>query len=126
MSAQRLPQIAVVLGSCTAGGAYVPAMADECVIVRGNGTIFLGGPPLVKVCSHSLLSLIQTALLWARHEAEHATRPLCETADAGVCLSHKCVIRAFKCYQRHDVLSTSFVCCSSAAAAAAAALLCKI
>ena len=51
MSAQRIPQIAVVLGSCTAGGAYVPAMADESIIVRGNGTIFLGGPPLVKVCS---------------------------------------------------------------------------
>ena len=43
------PQIAVVLGSCTAGGAYVPAMADESIIVRKQGTIFLGGPPLVKV-----------------------------------------------------------------------------
>ena len=43
-------QIAVVLGSCTAGGAYVPAMADESIIVRKQGTIFLGGPPLVKVC----------------------------------------------------------------------------
>ena len=48
MSAKGLPQIAVVMGSCTAGGAYVPAMADESIIVRGNGTIFLGGPPLVK------------------------------------------------------------------------------
>jgi len=48
MSAQRIPQIAAVLGSCTAGGAYVPAMSDESVIVRGQGTIFLGGPPLVK------------------------------------------------------------------------------
>lgn len=52
MSAKGIPQIAVVMGSCTAGGAYVPAMADESVIVRGNGTIFLGGPPLVKVCTH--------------------------------------------------------------------------
>ncbi|EFJ51940.1 hypothetical protein VOLCADRAFT_108896 [Volvox carteri f. nagariensis] len=51
MSAAGIPQIAVVLGSCTAGGAYVPAMADECVIVRGNGTIFLGGPPLVKAAT---------------------------------------------------------------------------
>ena len=42
-------QIAVVLGSCTAGGAYVPAMADESIIVKKQGTIFLGGPPLVKV-----------------------------------------------------------------------------
>jgi 3-methylcrotonyl-CoA carboxylase beta subunit len=48
MSGQRIPQIAAVLGSCTAGGAYVPAMSDETVIVRGQGTIFLGGPPLVK------------------------------------------------------------------------------
>ncbi len=51
MSSQRIPQIAVVMGSCTAGGAYVPAMSDESVIVRGNGTIFLGGPPLVKAAT---------------------------------------------------------------------------
>ncbi|GAA2851287.1 carboxyl transferase domain-containing protein [Microbacterium arabinogalactanolyticum] len=48
MSAERIPQLAAVLGSCTAGGAYVPAMSDETVIVRNQGTIFLGGPPLVK------------------------------------------------------------------------------
>jgi len=48
LSAARVPQISAVLGSCTAGGAYVPAMSDETVIVRGQGTIFLGGPPLVK------------------------------------------------------------------------------
>ena len=48
MSAAGIPQIAAVLGSCTAGGAYVPAMSDETVIVRDQGTIFLGGPPLVK------------------------------------------------------------------------------
>lgn len=51
LSAQGIRQVAVVLGSCTAGGAYVPAMADEAVIVRGNGTIFLGGPPLVKAAT---------------------------------------------------------------------------
>lgn len=51
MSAQGIAQIAVVLGSCTAGGAYVPAMSDETVIVKGNGTIFLGGPPLVKAAT---------------------------------------------------------------------------
>ncbi|OUR97845.1 methylcrotonoyl-CoA carboxylase [Halobacteriovorax marinus] len=51
MSAKGIPQIAVVLGSCTAGGAYVPAMADESVIVKGNGTIFLAGPPLVKAAT---------------------------------------------------------------------------
>jgi acetyl-CoA carboxylase carboxyltransferase component len=49
MSAMGIPQVAVVLGSCTAGGAYVPAMADESIIVKEQGTIFLGGPPLVKV-----------------------------------------------------------------------------
>ena len=51
MSAAAIPQIAVVMGSCTAGGAYVPAMSDETVIVNGTGTIFLGGPPLVKAAT---------------------------------------------------------------------------
>jgi acetyl-CoA carboxylase carboxyltransferase component len=51
MSAKGIPQIAVVMGSCTAGGAYVPAMSDETVIVKGTGTIFLGGPPLVKAAT---------------------------------------------------------------------------
>jgi len=51
MSAAGIPQIAVVMGSCTAGGAYVPAMADESIIVRDQGTIFLGGPPLVKAAT---------------------------------------------------------------------------
>jgi acetyl-CoA carboxylase carboxyltransferase component len=51
MSAERIPQIAVVMGSCTAGGAYVPAMSDETIIVNGTGTIFLAGPPLVKAAT---------------------------------------------------------------------------
>ena len=51
MSARNIPQIAVVMGSCTAGGAYVPAMSDEAIIVRNQGTIFLGGPPLVKAAT---------------------------------------------------------------------------
>jgi len=51
MSSMKIPQIAVVMGSCTAGGAYVPAMSDETVIVKGTGTIFLGGPPLVKAAT---------------------------------------------------------------------------
>jgi acetyl-CoA carboxylase carboxyltransferase component len=51
MSAKGIPQIAVVMGSCTAGGAYVPAMSDETIIVKGTGTIFLGGPPLVKAAT---------------------------------------------------------------------------
>ncbi len=56
MSAAGIPQIAAVLGSCTAGGAYVPAMSDECVIVRNQGTIFLGGPPLVKAATGEVVS----------------------------------------------------------------------
>src|SRR5213082_1562149 len=51
MSAAGIPQLAVVMGSCTAGGAYVPAMSDEAIIVRGTGTIFIGGPPLVKAAT---------------------------------------------------------------------------
>ena len=51
MSGDGIPQVAAVLGSCTAGGAYVPAMSDESIIVKGNGTIFLAGPPLVKAAT---------------------------------------------------------------------------
>jgi 3-methylcrotonyl-CoA carboxylase beta subunit len=51
MSSKNIPQIAVVMGSCTAGGAYVPAMSDESIIVKGQGTIFLGGPPLVRAAT---------------------------------------------------------------------------
>jgi len=56
MSALGIPQIAVVMGSCTAGGAYVPAMSDESIIVRNQGTIFLGGPPLVKAATGEVVS----------------------------------------------------------------------
>jgi len=56
LSAAGVPQVAAVLGSCTAGGAYVPAMSDECVIVKGTGTIFLGGPPLVKAATGEVVS----------------------------------------------------------------------
>jgi 3-methylcrotonyl-CoA carboxylase beta subunit len=56
MSAQGIAQIACVMGSCTAGGAYVPAMSDEAIIVRGQGTIFLGGPPLVKAATGEIIS----------------------------------------------------------------------
>ena len=56
LSAAGIPQIAVVMGSCTAGGAYVPAMADESIIVQGQGTIFLGGPPLVKAATGEVVT----------------------------------------------------------------------
>ncbi len=97
MSAAGIPQIAVVLGSCTAGGAYVPAMSDESIIVREQGTIFLGGPPLVKAATgeevtaeelggadvHCRVSGVtdhyavndEDALAIARHVVEHLHRP---------------------------------------------------
>jgi len=56
MSAERIPQIAIVMGSCTAGGAYVPAMSDESIIVRNQGTICLGGPPLVKAATGEVVT----------------------------------------------------------------------
>ncbi len=56
LSAQGVPQIAIVMGSCTAGGAYVPAMSDESIIVKGQGTIFLAGPPLVKAATGEVVS----------------------------------------------------------------------
>lgn len=56
LSSQGIPQIAVVMGSCTAGGAYIPAMCDESIIVKEKGTIFLGGPPLVKAATGEIVS----------------------------------------------------------------------
>ena len=56
MSAKGIPQIAVVMGSCTAGGAYIPAMADESIIVKNQGTIFLAGPPLVKAATGEVVT----------------------------------------------------------------------
>src|SRR6058998_1277444 len=75
MSAKDIPQIAVVMGSCTAGGAYVPAMSDETIIVRGTGTIFIGGPPLVKAATGQEVSAEELggADVHARHSgvADH-------------------------------------------------------
>src|SRR5215204_7100446 len=56
MSALGIPQLAIVMGSCTAGGAYVPAMSDESIIVRNQGTIFLGGPPLVQAATGEVVT----------------------------------------------------------------------
>ena len=106
LSARGIPQIAVVMGSCTAGGAYVPAMCDEAVIVREQGTIFLGGPPLVKAATgevvdaetlgggemHSRTSGVtdylaeddEHALLLTRELVEHSQRPLRSSVDLRV------------------------------------------
>ena len=92
LSAARIPQIAVVMGSCTAGGAYVPAMCDENVIVRGVGTIFLGGPPLVKAATgeevtaeelgggdvHTRISGVSDHLAANDAHAIEITRSICE------------------------------------------------
>jgi acetyl-CoA carboxylase carboxyltransferase component len=97
MSAERIPQIAVVMGSCTAGGAYVPAMSDETIIVRGTGTIFLGGPPLVKAATgeevtaeelggavvHTRLSGVADYLADDDEHALHLARTIVTTLNAG-------------------------------------------
>jgi len=96
MSAAGIPQIAVVMGSCTAGGAYVPAMADETVIVKNTGTIFLGGPPLVKAATgeevsaeelggadvHTRLSGVADYLAEDDAHALHLTRTIVSTLNS--------------------------------------------
>ncbi|MBI4678440.1 MAG: methylcrotonoyl-CoA carboxylase [Elusimicrobia bacterium] len=96
MSSLNVPQISIVLGMCTAGGAYVPAMSDECVIVRGVGTIYLGGPPLVKAATgeesseedlgggdmHSRISGVTDHLVGNDEEALLACRSIVENLNA--------------------------------------------
>ena len=93
MSSMGIPQVAIVCGSCTAGGAYVPAMSDESVIVEGNGTIFLGGPPLVKAATgeevtadelggakvHSMSSGVTDHYAQTEDEALHLARNIVES-----------------------------------------------
>lgn len=83
MSSEGIPQIALVLGSCTAGGAYIPAMADESVMVKGNGTIFLAGPPLVKktfirqqLVRKFLQKTLEVQLCIVRHQGFLTTLPM--------------------------------------------------
>src|SRR5258707_1711627 len=77
MSAQGIPQIAIVMGSCTAGGAYVPAMSDESIIVRNQGTIFLGGPPLGKAATGQVVTAagLSGPAAQSRRSAVAATYP---------------------------------------------------
>src|SRR6187549_3462478 len=96
MSAAGIPQVAVVMGSCTAGGAYVPAMSDETIIVKGTGTIFLGGPPLVKAATgeevtaeelggadvHTRLSGVADYLAEDDEHALHLARTIVGTLNA--------------------------------------------
>ncbi|MFX0207532.1 MAG: carboxyl transferase domain-containing protein [Candidatus Hodarchaeota archaeon] len=97
MSAKRIPQISIVAGSCTAGGAYLPAMSDETVIVKGTGTIFLGGPPLVKAATgeevsaedlggadvHTRKSGVSDHYANNDEEALHIARNICENLNRG-------------------------------------------
>ena len=96
MSAQNIPQIAVVCGSCTAGGAYVPSLADETIIVQGNGTIFLGGPPLVQAATGEVVTAqelggaavhTQTSGV-ADHLAHNEDEALTMARAAVACLNH--------------------------------------
>ncbi len=91
LSAAGMPQIAVVMGSCTAGGAYVPAMSDECVIVRNEGTIFLGGPPLVKAATGEVVSAEELggAEVHARVSGVADHYALDDAARAGHCAAHR-------------------------------------
>ena len=97
MSSMGIPQIAVVLGSCTAGGAYVPAMADESIIVKDNGTIFLGGPPLVKAATGEEVSAEELGGAYvhthesgvADHYAENELDALAITRDVVENLNYK-------------------------------------
>jgi len=97
LSALKVPQVAAVLGSCTAGGAYVPAMSDEAVIVKGNGTIFLAGPPLVKAATgeevtaedlggadvHTRISGVADHFAHDDEEALHQLRAILESLNPG-------------------------------------------
>ena len=77
MSALGIPQIAAVMGPCTAGGAYVPAMSDESIIVKGNGTIFLGGPPLVKAATGDSVTAEELGGAEVHTPPIRRHRPLC-------------------------------------------------
>ncbi|HAG91403.1 MAG TPA: methylcrotonoyl-CoA carboxylase [Bdellovibrionales bacterium] len=86
LSAEGCPQIAVVMGSCTAGGAYVPAMSDESIIVKGNGTIFLGGPPLVKAATGEVVSAEDLGGAKVHSEVSGVTDHMAEDDDEALAI----------------------------------------
>ena len=93
MSARNIPQIAVVLGSCTAGGAYVPAMADETIMVRGNGTIFLAGPPLVKAATGEEVTAEALGGAALHCETSGVADHLAEDEPHALALARQCIRR---------------------------------
>jgi len=117
MSAERIPQIAVVMGSCTAGGAYVPAMSDETIIVKGTGTIFLGGPPLVKAATgeevtaeelggadvHTRLSGVADYMAEDDDHALHLTRTVVSTLSTSKTLPADMTTPEDPAYDPHEI-----------------------
>ena len=96
MSAARIPQIAVVMGSCTAGGAYVPAMSDESIIVKRQGTIFLGGPPLVKAATGEVVTAEELGGADVHCRTSGVTDHLAENDEHALELARQAVLRINK------------------------------
>jgi 3-methylcrotonyl-CoA carboxylase beta subunit len=105
MSAAAIPQIAAVLGSCTAGGAYVPAMSDEAVIVRNQGTIFLGGPPLVRAATGEVVSAEELGGGWLHAHTSGVVDHLVDD-DAGALHAVRRIVSTFgpRCPPPWDVV----------------------
>jgi 3-methylcrotonyl-CoA carboxylase beta subunit len=91
MSAEGIAQIAVVMGSCTAGGAYVPAMSDEAIIVRNQGTIFLGGPPLVKAATGEVVTAEDLGGAEMHSRVSGVTDYLAENDEDALKIARRCV-----------------------------------
>ena len=91
MSSKGIAQIAVVMGSCTAGGAYVPAMADECIIVKDNGTIFLAGPPLVKAATGEEVTAEELGGAKVHCFESGVTDHLAENDDHALAIARDCI-----------------------------------
>jgi 3-methylcrotonyl-CoA carboxylase beta subunit len=91
MSAEGIAQIAVVMGSCTAGGAYVPAMSDEAIIVRNQGTIFLGGPPLVKAATGEVVTAEDLGGAEMHSRVSGVTDYLAEDDEDALKIARRCV-----------------------------------
>eukprot|EP00210_Caulerpa_lentillifera_P003204 g3061.t1 len=106
MSAVGIPQLAVVMGSCTAGGAYVPAMADETIMVRGNGTVFLGGPALVKAATGAEVSAEELGGAVLHTSTSGVADHLAENEDHAIALTRDAIESIAK---RVDVNRREFV-----------------
>jgi 3-methylcrotonyl-CoA carboxylase beta subunit len=99
MSARGIPQIAVVLGSCTAGGAYVPAMADETIMVRNQGTVFLAGPPLVKAATGEEVTAEELGGAALHCEQSGVADHMAEDEDHALQIGRRCIGRSNRCIQ---------------------------